>query len=189
MSIKNLCRNNPKAFMQSIHDRIPNRRFWKDEELTQVFWLGVYKSIKTVDWEKDPIKYLTNGGNQEIKNYILVNYRKSLVKYCNSCGRYVSFRKFFCPRCNTELIIINRFVEFVDSVHEDDAIIDKVMIEQFVGILENTEFYVAKRWLLERADLYEQNHLKTIAIELNISAPRVAQIKNKIRKKFKEWYK
>jgi hypothetical protein len=62
-------------------------------------------------------------------------------------------------------------------------------VELFVLTLTTRRLrYVATRWLIQRADLYYDNHLEQIAVELGISAPAVAKVKKRIRAAFKAWW-
>jgi len=80
-----------------------------------------------------------------------------------------------------------QFIEYEDRKPTRDINL-AIDIESFLTTLEDKEYYVAKRWMMDRADLLFANHVKQIAFEMEISAPRVTQIKNVIRKKFKSWY-
>ena len=60
-------------------------------------------------------------------------------------------------------------------------------VPAFVETLEGRARYVARRWMINRADLYFVNYQKQIAVELGISAPRVAQIVKSLKAGFVAW--
>lgn len=189
MNIKKLYKDDPVEFMRLIERRVISSNVWKNDDYRQVFWLGVYKAIPNVDWSRDVLRYLVVRGYGEVKNYRMANYRHSLVKVCKKCGIELSLRARSCRVCGGAVRVDNRFYALleINSVTMEDRIVFNVMVEQFIGSLTGKEQYVAKRWLLDRADLYYANHTKVIATELSLSAPAVSKIKKQIRQRFQVW--
>ena len=79
-------------------------------------------------------------------------------------------------------------VEFMTRGDEDKKTLE-MDIARFVDTLYGNEKYVAKRWLVDRADLRYDNHCKQLALELGCSAPYVAAVKKSIREKWKLIYR
>lgn len=186
MTIQNLLEQDPNRFLKLIRRRAGNARFFRDEDLTQVFWIGVLKSVPKARPD-DPVKYLVNMGYGEVRNHRAAVHRREYVKTCPSCSGQYPYRTMYCVRCMEELEFMRRKVPEKEIPYYDEDPVLGVAIQQFIDTLQGKERYIAHRWLVDRADLHFKNHLKSIAGELGISAPRVAQLKTKIRRKFKEW--
>lgn len=177
----------------------PDRLFYlkKNEDAYQQFWLGVLEAFGRMDKDRDFIGFLVSNGYGAVRNMNRSEYSKSKMRYCPSCGKRLGYRTKICPFCNSEtetktrnISIVNRDGEFIE--YEDDRpsrdIDLSLDIDTFLLTLEGNQQYIARRWMKDRADLLFANHVKQLAFELEISAPRVVQIKNIIRKKFKSWY-
>lgn len=175
-------------FYITIEKELGKRRKNLTEDQYQIFWVGVLKALKTVDKNRDIIPYLILRGFGEVKNQRRSEFSHKYLKYCPVCGKSFGFRTQICKLCNEELLIDNRQSEFVEHNTYDEDITNVVMIKQFVKTLSGKRRYVAQRWLIDRADLMYDNHLKQIAFELNISAPAVSTHKTKVQRDFLKWY-
>lgn len=176
----------PRGFMAEIRNRVGPAKLWQDDDLQQVFWLGVVRGTQKVKWDRDPIPYLITRGFGEVRNYLSSQRLRSVIKRCVECGSENSYRKSRCE-CGGELVLENRMAQFVQHTTEDVDPLDALEVEQFVGTLSGRMGFVARRWLMERADLYYDNHLKQIGSELGISAVAVSHYKDRIRESFRIW--
>lgn len=166
----------------------------KREDDYQIFWIGVLEHRKDVDVNRDPIPYLISCGYGAIRNEKLKENTKNKLRYCPCCGREFSYRRVECPDCRSETITDQRIyssningeeMEFEQKDSELLNLVDQLDLTNFVSKLYGKEHYVAKRWILDRADLKYDNHLKQIGLELGCSAPYVAKLKKEIIKKWK----
>lgn len=91
-----------------------------------------------------------------------------------------------CPECGGETESEIRCSEMkLEPPARERRDADLAMtLEQFVDTKVDKERYIARRWLLDRADLRYQNYQKQIAYEIKLSAPRVAQIVTKLKREF-----
>lgn len=162
----------------------------KNEDEYQTFWVGVLEALQTADPKRDIIPYLISRGYGEIRNYKRSQMSKDLTSYCETCGRYYGFRTHLCPQCGQEMELVRRKSTYEDYYpgRKEDDVLDDIVVEQFVATLSGTRKYVARRWMIERADLYFDNHIKQIASELDVSNFVVARHKKNIKKLFMEWY-
>lgn len=177
------------------HDRLTYLK--KNEDKYQQFWLGVLEAFGRMDKDRDFIGFLISNGYGAIRNMNRSEYSKSKMKRCLTCGKLYGYRTRICPKCYEEtetqvrtVSTYNREGEVIDyedtrNVHDINFSID---IESFLLTLEGNQKYIARRWFKDRVDMLFVNHVKQLAFELEISEPRVTQIKNIIRKKFKSWY-
>lgn len=166
----------------------------KDDDNYQIFWLGVLEHRHSIDPTRDPIPYLISCGYGAIANTRLMENTRKKVRVCDKCGRIYSYRYSHCPHCmeenRTEPRVISTAMvdgseyEFETPNTENSIILD-LDITRFISTLYGNEKYVAKRWLIDRADLRYDNHCKQIALELGCSAPYVARVKKSIRNKWK----
>ena len=166
----------------------------KNEDNYQIFWLGILEHRKDVDGLRDPVPYLISCGYGAIRNEYLKENTRRKIKYCPSCGKVYSYRKSVCPHCLIDNLTDNRIssitlpdgnnMEFPIEDFNLGILDDILTIQTFINSLYGKERYVAKRWLIDRADLKYTNHLKQIALELGCSAPYVAKVKKSIIKKF-----
>lgn len=184
-----MMKKDPQGFMREIRRRLGPTKIWRYEDLRQVFWLGVIRGTQSVDWtpEEDPALYLVTRGIGEVRDYLASQRVRSLVKRCLSCGRINGHRRVRCLECGGKLRYENRSVAFIEHLVLDEDPLDRIEVEQFVATLTGKMAVVARRWLLDRADLYYDNHLAQIGQELGMSAPGVAKIKRRIRESFREW--
>lgn len=185
-----LLEKNPKAFVAFIQEALGDRlkSLKRDDDKIQIFWLGVLSAVPRMQPDKDEINYLISAGYGAIKNWRRAENTKRFFAYCRKCGTKYSFRKQSCDKCGSDLLIDLRESkeEHIPVTHELN---DKIVVEQFMETLEEgTRKYVAKRWLVDRADLFYANHLKQIGFELGISAPAVAVHKKHIREQFLHFY-
>jgi len=172
-------------------------RLKKNEDSYQQFWLGVLEALHRIDTNKPFVGFLISNGYGAIRNMRRSESSKTRLRGCPTCGTEYGFRTKVCPLCGSETDSLFRlssmvnqegqFIEYEDRKPTRDINL-AIDIESFLTTLEDKEYYVAKRWMMDRADLLFANHVKQIAFEMEISAPRVTQIKNVIRKKFKSWY-
>ena len=157
----------------------------RDEDAFQDFWEGVFNAVDNVDWDRDFVAYLISAGYGQIRNARRSERTAHTLKYCPKCGRVYGYRKIECPKCKVETVSNSRHMSYIESqsspYHDVDIQID---IDRFVDILSGQEYYVAKRWMIDRADLLYKNHLTQLAAEMHVSAPRVAHVKNKVKAKF-----
>lgn len=170
----------------------------KHDDDYQIFWVGVLEHRKDVDINRDPIPYLISCGYGAIRNEILKENTKTKIRYCPCCGKEFSYRKSECPHCKTENITDRKIysttmvdgsdMEFEQEDYSIVDIEDQIMVQKFINTLYGREKYVAKRWLVDRADLKYNNHCKQLAMELGCSAPYVARLKKAIRNKWKLMY-
>lgn len=161
----------------------------RKEDEYQIFWVGVLEAIPRAK-SGDPVPYLITAGYGAVKNYRRAENTKQYYKVCPNCGTEYGYRITVCRKCGVETENRVRQIEYLDR-HESNfhhAIEERVMLEQFVDGLEGRQRYVAKRWLLDRADIYFDNHIKQIAVELGISAPAVAKYKKQIKRQLMAWY-
>lgn len=173
------------------------KKLKRNEDNYQIFWLGVLEHRNNVDPNRDPIPYLIACGYGAIANARLKENTRQKIRICDKCGKSYSYRYSHCPRCAEESRTENRLMsttladgseyEFEFQSDEDRLILD-LDIARFVQTLHGNEQYVAKRWLIDRADLKYDNHCKQIALELGCSAPYVARVKKAIRKKLTNYY-
>ena len=162
----------------------------RDSDAFQQFWLGVLEAVSRIDPDKDMVAYLISSGYGAVRNMRRSDRTWSSMKTCPECGRVFGYRRKACPECGVELRVEARHSEYQDW-HQaplgSDA--DLLMeVEMFVETLSGLDAYVARRWMVERADLLFKNHLTQIASELGVSSPRVAFIKKRIKQKFLEWH-
>ncbi len=162
----------------------------RNEDDYQTFWVGVLEAMPKVNPDRPAIPYLISSGYGAIKNSHRSEMSVDLASHCEKCGVYYGFRTKVCPICKSDLKFIRRMSTYEDY-HEGHHIVDpldKVMFEQFISTLEGKQKYIAKRWMIDRADIWYENHSKQIAFELGISAPAVARHKKIIRQEFLRWY-
>lgn len=169
------------------------RKLKKNDDNYQIFWVGVLEHRNSVDNTRDPIPYLISCGYGAIANARLSENTRQKISVCPYCGREYSYRYKYCPYCGAESETENRIFSMTlndgSEIETPDRSSENLMIlnldvERFVQKLYGNEQYVAKRWLIDRADLKYENHCKQIAMELGCSAPYVAQVKKAIREKW-----
>lgn len=165
-------------------------RLKRDPDAYQQFWLGVLEAVSRINPDKDMVAYLISSGYGAVRNMRRSERTWSSMKVCPECGKIYGYRKRVCPECGVELKTEARHSEYQDwhqAPSEPD--VDLLMeINVFVETLSGPDAYVARRWMVERADLLFKNHLAQIALELGVSSPRVAFIKKRIKQKFLEWH-
>ena len=193
MNLKQMLNSDPEKFISHIKDALGNNRLRAlkvDDDEYQLFWLGVLEAIPNMRKDSHQIGYLILKGYGKIKNYRKSNYSRECIKYCRLCGRSYGFRKEDACKCGSDTIVVSRLIPLNDNYEYDDNIdIDmKVTIERFVNTLIGNMKYVAKRWLIDRADLMYNNYSKQLAIELEISPAMISKYVKKIRQRFSEWY-
>jgi len=158
----------------------------RNEDSYQDFWLGVLEAYERVDWERDPIAFLISSGYGTIRNARRSGWTADRFRHCPSCGRILGYRSVVCPKCGCETESDHRHqVMLAEPASKPEHDLDLAMtIEQFVATLTGNKKHVAKRWMIDRADLLYQNYSKQLAFELGVSAPRVAQIVSKLKQEF-----
>ena len=165
-------------------------RLRRDEDSYQQFWVGVLSALPRANPERELVPYLVSAGYGAVRNMRRGERTRGGFSRCPECGAVFGYRATRCPKCGSETVREIRHGEFEDvysdgRYEEDlDGLID---LEAFVGGLSGITRYVARRWLLERADLLFANHLKQIASEFGVSAPRVAQVKKAIRAAYRAY--
>jgi len=175
-------------------DRLTKLR--NNEDAYQQFWLGVLEAMSRADLSKETVGYLISSGYGSIRNMRRAENSKGKMRTCSICGVEYGYRTKVCRYCGAETDSSCRVssttgsdggeIDFEDRTRSElDFTID---ISIFLETLTGNERYIAKRWLVDRADLLFANHTKQIAFELDLSSPRVAQIKTVVRQKFKDWY-
>jgi len=170
----------------------------RNEDNYQIFWLGVLEHRQSVDRSRDPIPYLIACGYGAIANARLKENSRQKMRVCDRCGHVFPYRSSHCPHCHDENRTESRLTsttlpdgnecEF-ECDSGEDAILLGLDVERFVNTLHGNERFVARRWLIDRADLKYDNHCKQIALELGCSAPYVARVKKAIRNKWKLMYR
>lgn len=162
---------------------------FKSDDYRQVFWIGVFEALSDVDWSQDPIKYLVIRGTVKVRNYIRTNNCINYHKICNKCGKSYHYRAIKCS-CGGSLSTKQRYVDEIEEIsyRDDEVILDKIVFESFIDTLEGVEKEIAKKWIIDRADLYFDNMALEIANDLGITERTVLRYKKKIREKFQEWY-
>lgn len=156
----------------------------RDEDAYQDFWVGVLEALARVDWERDVMAYLITAGYGAIRNARRSEWTAQRLRRCPSCGGVYGYRMVECPACGAETVSEVRHSEMAaepPARRGDDADL-RMSLERFVSCKAGNERHVAKRWLLDRADLLYQNYQKQIAYELGVSAPRVAQVVSKLKR-------
>lgn len=153
-------------------------RLRRDPDAYQQFWLGVLEATARVDWTRESLAFLISNGFGAVRNMRRSERSWNGMKVCRSCGKTYGYRAKTCLRCGAELETQVRLSEFDDLLpsREDRSVEAILDVKAFVETLDGKARYVARRWMLERADLYYVNYQKQIAFELGVSAPRVAQI-------------
>ena len=189
MDIKQIINESPNKLIPIIKDLL-GAKYWdlkKDEDKEQTFWLGVAKALHEVDFSQNPIEYLILSGWNEVRNYNKHTWSRDIVRYCIKCNKYHGYRTSCCPVCGEKMPTIKRDKILLDIHRYEECHDNKINIDMFIKSLSGKLRYIAKRWLIDRADLMYDNHSKQLAYELGISAPRISFYKKKIRTKFKEW--
>jgi DNA-directed RNA polymerase specialized sigma24 family protein len=156
----------------------------RDEDAYQDFWVGVLEALSRVDWDRDVMAYLVTAGYGAVRNGRRAEWTNQRLRRCPSCGRTFGYRMVRCPECGAETESEVRHSEMAaepPARRGEDADL-RMSLEQFVAAKAGNEAYVARRWLLDRADLLYQNYQKQIGYELGLSAPRVAQVVSKMRR-------
>ncbi len=172
------------SLVKRVELALGTRKRMLTEDQYQTFWVGVMKAYKDADPSRDIIPYLIMRGFGEVRNELRRHWSYEHYKYCPECGSMFVYRKHTCSKCQHELISDWRHVEYIDHQREQHDPTDKLFIEQFVLTLVGPRRYVAKRWLLDRADLMCENHIKQIAFELGVTEAAVAKHKRKIKQAF-----
>lgn len=161
-----------------------------DDDDMQQFWLGVLEALPRMRGAPD-VGFLISSGYGSVRNARRAERTASGMTVCSGCGAHWGYRQRECPRCGSELsreVRVSEFSEEVRGVRGRESEVDlRLTVEAFVETLEGTERRVAKRWLLDRADLYHENHGKVIAAELGVSAAYVSAVKKAIRARFASW--
>lgn len=204
MNIHELYQTNPDEFVCRVTARAKRGagggwHGWRDQDLQQVFWLGVIRAMERVRDEvedDDPLKFLVVRGFGEVRNYLSSNYRRTLIKICLSCGGTYSFfhvgqhdpydsRKSYCS-CGGVLQVHNRYVELDNMVYVDADQDDRIDLELFVQSLPKKLRFVAQRWLLDRYDLLYDNTFKQIALEMGTTQVRIVHCVKRIKQLYQE---
>jgi len=160
-------------------------RLHNNEDDYQDFWIGVLEAFKRVDWDRDMIGFLITSGYGAIRNAKRSTWSVERYRYCPKCGKIFGYRTVECPDCKIETISDMRHTEYDTTPARTAPDQDLEMtIQDFVITLNGNAKYIAKRWMIDRADLKYQNHSKQIAFELGLSPARVAQIKKTIKAEF-----
>lgn len=160
------------------------RKLKKNDDIYQTFWLGVLEHRKDCD-KRDPIPYLICCGYGAVRNARLSENTRRKMRIKN--GKVSSYRSEGEVAMRLLSTTKDDGCEWEFESYDRDKDLD-IDIIRFIDSLHGNEKYVAKRWLLDRADLMSDNHCKQIAMELNCSAPYVARVKKSIRNKWKAWY-
>jgi hypothetical protein len=164
-------------------------RLERDQDAYQQFWLGVLEAASRADWTRESVSFLVSNGYGAVRNMRRADRTWRGMKVCSSCGRALSYRASSCPRCGGPVELESR-ISLYEEVHASgggadvEAMLD---VRAFAGSLLGQAGYVARRWMVERADLYYVNYQKQLAAEMGVSAPRVAQIVKKLKVGFVAW--
>ena len=67
------------------------KRFWKDEDLQQIYWIGVLSKVDKVDWETNPLFYLNIAGSNAVRHYQRSTHAKNLLRYCDTCNKFYAY--------------------------------------------------------------------------------------------------
>jgi hypothetical protein len=175
-------------FISRVEGQVNRSRWWRDDDLRQVFWLGVVESFYDLGGGDTQMAFIVQRGRGAVRNEVRANWSRVLRKRCPGCGREYGYRTTICRGCGVELVILSRYTPYIDSYTDDAEDVERVDLDLFVLTLDGRQAYVARRWLIDRADLCYENHLQQIASELGISDPAVARMKRIIRRRFREWY-
>jgi hypothetical protein len=175
----------------------------KDEDSYQNFWIGVLKSLPRSDKYEDKIPYLIRSGYGEISDAYRVDARKEFRKWCPKCRKFHSVSRIYCPKCGEELDVVNRNdsldTEYAPQIadrqwNDLDLGMDIRKFVQYVnrlyraGEVDGRFHHVTVRWLVNRVDLFEDNHSVTLAQELGCTPQNISRIKKQIRELFSEYY-
>ena len=164
-------------------------RLRRDPDTYQQFWLGVLEATARVDWTRESLAFLISNGFGAVRNMRRSERSLNGMRTCKDCGAVYGYRTKSCPICGQELDAAARLSEFEDyHPAKEEADVEAMLdVRAFVETLEGRARYVARRWMINRADLYFVNYKKQIAVELGISAPRVAQIVKSLKAGFVAW--
>lgn len=156
----------------------------RNEDDYQEFWVGVLEALKRVDWSRDVMAYLISSGYGAVRNANRREWTDKRLRWCPSCGGTFGYRQVECPRCGamTESEVRHSDLTVEPAARQGADRDFEMSLESFVATLTGNARHVAKRWLLDRADLWYQNYQKQIAFELGLSAPRVAQVVSKLKR-------
>jgi len=172
-------------------------RLKKDEDAYQQFWIGVLEALGRADLNRETVGFLISNGYGAVRNMRKAGNSRSRMKACPSCGRICGNRTVTCPGCGAETVGSARVVstslpeggeaDFPSPQYRGahDLSID---VWLFLRTLSGRDLYVARRVMVDRADLLFKNHLAQIGFELGVSKQRVSQIKVRVREAFRRWY-
>lgn len=172
-------------------------RLKRDEDAYQQFWLGVLEAYHRIDLNRESVGFLVSNGYGAIRNMRRAENSRGRVRSCPRCGRVYGNRTMECPRCmhptdgsvrtSSTAAATGEEMDFEDG-RQSSYLELSIDIETFLGGLEGKRLYLARRWLVDRADMMYKNHLSQLAFEMGISKPRAAQIKVEVRDAFRRWY-
>jgi predicted RNA-binding Zn-ribbon protein involved in translation (DUF1610 family) len=160
----------------------------QDDDEHQEFWVGL---LIAKDKNPDaPIPHLIKAGYWALKDYRKRERTKDLASYCEKCNKSWGARNRYCPNCGSETIYIRRKVEYFDThrSRHKDSVLEQMMVEQFVETQTGTAKYIAKRWMLERADLFYKNYQEQLAWETGISQQSISKHIKKLKRRFVVFY-
>jgi ribosomal protein L37E len=155
----------------------------------QQFWLGVLEARLRLDGIRDSVPFLISNGYGAVRNMRRAENSFQQLRVCPECGKVYGNRTKECPDCGVPTVASVRHSEYAEWYSPQSSELDllRVDLEAFVGGLSGNRAYVARRWLLDRADLYYDNHLERIAGELGLTSARAAQIKASVRAELRGW--
>jgi hypothetical protein len=168
-------------------DRLARLR--RNPDSYQQFWLGVLEARLRLDGIRESVPFLISNGYGAVRNMRRAESSFQQLRVCPECGRVYGNRKKECPECYVPTVAETRHSEYAEwhspQCSEPDLL--RADLEAFVCGQSGSRAYVARRWLLDRADLYYTNHLEQIAGELGLTSARVAQIKASVRGELRLW--
>jgi len=153
-----------------------------------LFWLGVLEAAERVDWDRDPVPFLITSGYGTINRERRKEERFQAVRVCPVCGKIFPSSCMYCY-CGTETVRENLQQPLVwddgDEIYgrEENDLELFWDIENFVKTLkpDTKDSYVARRYFIERADLFYDNYLKQLGKEMGCSAAYAASVVRRLR--------
>jgi hypothetical protein len=166
----------------------------------QNFWLSILENIDKAVEGRDThnneiIPYLITKGYFDVKHALVQEGRRRYVAYCPKCGKYHPYTYLECPKCHVSLRYLGRHKNmdtkngFKPSWEDRDTTMD-ITIKDFVNSLTNeSDRYVAQRWMIDRLDLKVVNYQKQISYEMGVCQTNIARRVIRLKKAFQIWYR
>lgn len=164
------------------------KRIEQDQDEHQEFWVGLLDAQR-----KHPdksIPYLIRAGYWSLMTYRRSERSKDLADYCEKCNIVSNSQMRYCPKCGSEMHFIRRKVEYNDVFRSryNIGLLERLVIEQFIETQCGSAKYIAKRWMIDRADLLYRNYQEQLAREIGISQQAISKHCRKIKNRFIIFY-